>query len=923
MYYEYGGSLKRQQRKRRKRFSDSLSDETTNKTTHSGSDTDISVPDPSLATGSCNIDSEREEEHIDPTVSCSTPLRDILFPSDLSSSSSSKDDNENEIDKLLEGVNMSELSSFNLSSAHNKSADKMAATEDNHFTVQEDRVHVYPSGTFYGLPLTVQECFKKNRGIEQLYDWQNKCLSLPGVAAGNNLIYSLPTSGGKTLVAEILILQQIMLKYKDVLFILPYVSIVQEKVRELLPFAEELSFAVEEYASSKGRLPPVRKRKKNTIFIATIEKGNALINSLIEINRLDSIGLVVIDELHMIGGGQRGAVLESCIIKLLFTSVSVQLVGMSATLSNLHEIASFMRAELFTGNFRPVELNEYIKLGQSIYSIGRREGLTSGVEPIFKRRIVGSLNKVDPDQLVGLVSEVSPSSCLIFCSTKKNCENVALMISKGLPKSAKSTKEKERRMLIQQLRIEAAGLCPVLAQTLPYGIAYHHSGLTGDERKVIEEGYTSGILSVITCTSTLAAGVNLPARRVIIRQPYIGQDFISLSSYKQMAGRAGRSGLCDKGESIVILQPKDEARFLSVLSKPCDKCTSCLLLDNQQPFTSLILSLIALKILKSSSDISPFLQCTLLFSQDHDEASLKKHCNDIISSLTSSELISLREEEREGEKIQHYEITNIGRGVHKGCITVSDSSSVYKSLQTAQSNLILTNDLHLLTVVVPNSLIQSIKPDWKAYFEKVSRLSPDEERVADLYNISIGVLAGRYTGRNTKMTEGDMCVYIRFYVGLMLYSLLRASVSTDGVWVVASRFGCSRGYLQSVVQQTCSHSSCLVHFTEELPELWPFKLLLPPIVQKLSYSVSYNLLSLMEIPGMKQGRARQLVQAGIRSPLDLVEYSPSDLSKLIEHLYVGQAGKLIKSAQSLLAEKAELLEDEAYELLQKISLNKR
>ena len=61
------------------------------------------------------------------------------------------------------------LSSFNVSSAQNKSSDKMAATDENHSTVQEGRAHVYPTGTFYGLPLIVRECFKKNRGIEQLY----------------------------------------------------------------------------------------------------------------------------------------------------------------------------------------------------------------------------------------------------------------------------------------------------------------------------------------------------------------------------------------------------------------------------------------------------------------------------------------------------------------------------------------------------------------------------------------------------------------------------------------------------------------------------------------------------------------------------------------------------------------------------------
>lgn len=144
--------------------------------------------------------------------------------------------------------------------------------------------------------------------------------------------------------------------------------------------------------------------------------------------------------------------------------------------------------------------------------------------------------KKDPDHVAGLVSEVIPEkSCLIFCSTKKNCESLVRLLCNMLPKKFTHHKQAERDNLIKAIESDmGSAICPILGKSIMSGIAYHHSGLTADERRHLEEAFRCGVLCVICCTSTLAAGVNLPAKRVIIRSPYVGRDFITLSKYKQV-----------------------------------------------------------------------------------------------------------------------------------------------------------------------------------------------------------------------------------------------------------------------------------------------------------------------------------------------------------------------------------------------------
>ncbi|XP_058272403.1 helicase POLQ-like isoform X2 [Hemibagrus wyckioides] len=725
-----------------------------------------------------------------------------------------------------------------------------------------------------------------------------------------NLIYSLPTSGGKTLVAEILIFKEILCRKKDALLILPYVSLVQEKVRGLSSFGIELDFLVEEYAGSKGKFPPVKRRSRNSLYIATIEKGHSLVNSLIETNRLDNIGLVVVDELHMLGDGSRGAILEMTLAKVLYISKSTQIIGMSATLGNVADLLSFLGAENYTNDFRPVQLKEYVKLRDTIYEVDPKEEQCFRFSRVLNFNYSSGMQKLDPDHIIALVTEVIPQqSCLIFCATKKNCENVAGMICKYLNKNFLKHREEEKATLLSELRNSGNGaLCPVLQKTVPFGLAYHHSGLTSDERKLLEEAYSSGVLCLLTCTSTLAAGINLPARRVVLRSPYLGAEFLKRSQYKQMVGRAGRAGIDSLGESIVILQDRDKERVKQLVCAPVENCYSNLLHDGSHGLLSLILSLIGLEITCTVEQVQEFMSRTLLSVQETRlclQKSLRELTTESIEILNQKGLITMASHE---QSVLH--ITKLGKATYKGSVDMRYSDILYRDLSKGLEGLLLNSFLHLVYLVTPYDMVSQIKPDWMIYFSQLTKLSGAEQKMAATIGVPESFLARKAAGQSVRKSI-DPAVVNRLYLALVLYSLLNET----NVWNVSDKFQLTRGLIQTLVSSASAFCSCVLHFTEELEEFWAYKALLTELTRRLTYCVQAELIPLMEVAGVMEFRAKQLYNAGYKSLAHLANADPNALVKTVENLYKRQANQIVASAKMLLQEKAEALQEEVDELL--------
>ncbi len=304
------------------------------------------------------------------------------------------------------------------------------------------------------------------------------------------------------------------------------------------------------------------------IAVCTIEKGNAILNRLIEQKELSLVCVVVVDEIHMIGDGERGYVLELFLTKLRFCASHCQIVGMSATLPNLVQFGEWLDAHIFRTDIRPVPLLEMVKIGDEI--------LSKDFRPI---RSLAKIKPVpgDTEKFVFLCAETVANgySVLVFCSSRKGCESCCEYIAKHLDQYLQNMFEKmapsetvhplhysakkvaARSLIHQQLKKMYGGEESVLSRVVCKGIAFHHAGMTVEEREMIEMGFREGTISILVATSTLAAGVNLPVRRVIFRTAYIGSEFLDSYRYRQMSGRAGRKGIDELGESILILKSAD------------------------------------------------------------------------------------------------------------------------------------------------------------------------------------------------------------------------------------------------------------------------------------------------------------------------------------------------------------------------------
>jgi helicase len=695
------------------------------------------------------------------------------------------------------------------------------------------------------VPDSVKEVLIKS-GIVELYPPQEEAIKA-GVLEGRNLVLASPTASGKTLVAELCALKHVLERDGKVLYLTPLRALASEKYEEFRKYSAitkkdgkrvSVGISTGDYDSSDPWL------ERYDIIVATNEKVDSLLRH--RAKWMDEISLVIADEVHLLNEAERGPTLEVVLARLMQTNTDVQILALSATINNVEEIGGWLKADYITTEWRPILLKEGVLLHNEIqYKDGDA------------RKIEGEVK--NPAINLALNTVKSGGQALIFASTRKNAVTLARkaapIIGENLSKPMKRALERDAERILATG--EKTRISELLAELVKNGVAFHHAGLGGGHRKLIEDAFRQGKIKVLTATPTLAFGVNLPARTVIIQdyrryEPGYGYYPISVLEYKQMAGRAGRPKYDKVGEAILIGKTADEADYLMesyILASP-ERIWSRLAVE--RILRSHVLATIAADFAHTERGIYDFFGRTL-YAYQYDVAAIKNLIAKILKYLYDEEMIDVS-----GENIY---ATRFGKRVSELYIDPVSAVIIRDALRRKPAYL---TDLSLLhTIAHTPDMSPILRPtarevDDIALFMEEHR----EEFLVDLPN-----------------EWEDRIAYEQFLGEVKTAMVLEAWIEEKSEDEIIERFRTQPGDLY----RTIENAKWLLYATHELAVLFENKQFLPPtleLVERVEKGVKKELLPIVRLEGIGRVRGRILYNAGFKTIEDIKHAQLEELMNL-------------------------------------------
>jgi helicase len=704
-------------------------------------------------------------------------------------------------------------------------------------------------------------------GLDELYPPQQHAIEA-GVLDGKNLVLASPTASGKTLVAELCILQHVLEHRGKAIYLAPLRALASEKFKEFQRHSAikkpngdyvRAGISTGDYDSSDPWLG------RYDIILCTNEKADSLLRH--KAPWMSELTLVVADEVHLLTEQNRGPTLEVVLTRLTEINPNIQVLALSATVRNAEEVGSWLKAGSVTTDWRPVPLREGIYHDNQVqFRDGASRAIASGTKT--------------PSLDIALDVLSTGGQALIFTETRRS----AVEMGRKASVAAKSrlSKPEERALGAIAERILSTGektrLSEALAMQVAGGAGFHHAGLAGIHRGIVEDAFREGRIKVLAATPTLAAGVNLPARAVVISsyeryEAGYGRYPISVLEYKQFCGRAGRPKYDKFGEALLIARNPDEAEWLMenyVLAQP-EKLWSKLAAE--RVLRPHVLSTIAAGYAHSEEGLYNFFARTF-YAHQYGPRLIKTKIGDILRFLFKEEMVLM-----EGKDLS---ATKFGKRVSELYIDPMSAVILRDGLYNRAKKMTDLSVLHLI------SKTPDLSPRPRPRGGEVDKLSLLAEQRSDEFTYPIPT------------QFEDPVAYEEFLGELKAAQVLSDWIDERTEDQILETRKVEPGDLLRLVQG----SEWLILATQELGRLFGHKDLLAPLEMlkvRLAKGVRPELVKLTTLEGVGRVRARMLYDAGLKSIDDIKDRS---LEQLMSIRTIGpslakkikeQAGGLIKA----------------------------
>ena len=494
----------------------------------------------------------------------------------------------------------------------------------------------------------------REEGIEELYPPQRAAVEA-GVTRGDSLVASVPTASGKTLVAELAMLSSVARGVSGsrsdgseappsgssggkALYIVPLRALASEKKAEFERWEEygfDVGVSTGNYESDGEWLA------SQDIVVATSEKVDSLVRN--GAAWIDDLTCVVADEVHLVDDAHRGPTLEVTLGKLRTLNPGLQVVALSATVGNADVVAEWLDAELVESTWRPIDLRMGVHYGNAVtFDDGsqREVPVESGGRPTAALVADALAGDDDGDQ----------GSSLVFVNSRRNAEASAKRLRDVTADHLADDERGRLAELAAEIRdVSDAETSDTLADCVAKGAAFHHAGLAPEHRSLVEEAFRDRLVKCVSATPTLAAGVNTPSRRVIVRDwrrydgEYGGMKPLDVLEVHQMMGRAGRPGLDPYGEAVLLAknsETRDELfeRYIWADPEPVRSKLAA-----EPALRTHVLATVASGFAHTREELLDFLDRTLYATQADDSGRLETVTDDVLAYLERNDFIEREE----------------------------------------------------------------------------------------------------------------------------------------------------------------------------------------------------------------------------------------------------------------------------------------